>query len=1121
MTFDNSNKHLTTGGCDPFLPNLLDAINNAIKIDITVAFIRNTGLNLIYSALEDAITRNPPAIIRILTGDYLCVTEPKALRRLLLLEELGAENDVANSVEVKVYETTPNKSFHMKAYVFVQQKIDDVEVGCAYIGSSNLSKMALMNGLEWNLRVDSTENQTRFTEIRNKFETLYQDEQAKHLNHLWIDQYHLRYLQNQQKNKFESEVEIDDSTEIPPDPNPIQIEALEALSDTRALGFKRGLVVLATGIGKTWLAAFDAKAMNAKRILFVAHREEILKQAEATFLIFNPDTKIGRYSADHKAIDVDMLFASVQTLGKTKHLDKFDSGYFDYVVVDEFHHAAARTYTKLLAHFQPRFLLGLTATPERTDQADILQLCDDNLVYRCDLFGGINLKLLCYFHYYGIADEEVDYQEVPWRNGKFDPEALVNQLATKARARHAYKKWFELKQTRTLAFCVSRRHADFMSEYFNQQGVNSVSVHSESTVRRTQALDDLKNNKIDVIFSVDLFNEGVDIPPVDTVLMLRPTESKILFLQQLGRGLRLSPETNKSHLVILDFIGNHVSFFKKPEALFPIEPNNSARRDFINDAETGNLLLPDSCFVNYDLKAIEFMRELTKTLIDSQLDIYRCLKESLDRRPTLTEFYMGGGTVTTVRNEYGQWLKLVQSEDDLNELEINVVTAHEHFFHELESTQMTKSFKMILLEAFIELDGFINPVKLKKLADKSFEVLHRKRQLQHDLPEQFKNLDKLDQVMLNRWVTYWKGNPVSAWVGNNRTNGQSFFKLNDDVFEFNEAVEKDDNDTFTVLSQELINYKLSSYESRSTLDKASVLSYKPKLDNVVNIPFFSDLKIACGYFATSSHDSGNIEYYSLPLNYGHLDPTKHFIAVAKGNSMYGGKNPIKDGDYLLLELITSNNAGSISNQTIAIENQDASGDDQYLLRYIQKRTDGGYDLIAKNSDYPIFQANDSMRTFARLKDIVLPLDMALHQDFMREDIPPLFGHEFNPGAWQSGHVSIKGSDDQYLFVTLNKQGKAQEHQYHDYFVDEQNFNWQSQNSASPKIGKGKRIIEHERNGSNVYLFVRKNKLENKKAAPFFYCGKLLYKKHSSEKPMNVEWGLEIQLPKEIFDYFKV
>ena len=416
-------QHLITGGDDPFLPKLLGAINSAIEINITVAFIRESGLFLIFDALMEALERNVK--IRILTGDYLNITDPKALRHLLLLQVAGAE--------VRIFESKGRQSFHMKAYIFTFPDNHTQSCGCSYVGSSNISNSALKQGLEWNLKVMEEENPQRFEEICKKFEEIYSHTSTKRLSNEWIDVYQQKV--NTQPVQLFPDAEEDEQLP-PPEPNAIQNEALNALKQTRFNGYRRGLVVMATGLGKTWLAAFDSLELKSKRVLFVAHREEILDQAEYTFVRIRPDSKVGRYTGTIRELDTDMLFASIQTLGRKHHLEKFARDHFDYIIVDEFHHAAARTYQQLLAHFSPRFLLGLTATPERTDQADILALCDDNLVYRCDMFNGIRSGLLCPFYYYGIADEEVDYQEIPWRNGTFDPDQLLTQLATKARARN-------------------------------------------------------------------------------------------------------------------------------------------------------------------------------------------------------------------------------------------------------------------------------------------------------------------------------------------------------------------------------------------------------------------------------------------------------------------------------------------------------------------------------------------------------------------------------------------------------------------------------------------------------------------------------------------------------------
>ncbi len=669
-------KHLTVGGVDPFLPSLLAAINHADQISITAAFIRLTGLRLIQEALLDALKRG--ATLRIVTGDYLAITDPHALRYLMLLKEAGAQ--------VRVFESGGKQSFHMKAYLFCRSDSGLMKEGCAFIGSSNISNSALKNGLEWNLRVDWAEDQDRFDKIFVEYDKIFNEDRCKDLTHPWIDEYVRRIPEARVFSV--AEPGADEIVKVPI-PHPVQHQALSALTATRDEGFRRGLVVMATGLGKTWLAAFDCKAMGAKRILFVAHREEILEQAEQTFVRIMPDAIVGKYNGKEHELNVDMLFASIQTLGKARHLEKFRKGHFDYVVVDEFHHAAARTYRQLLSHFEPGFLLGLTATPDRTDQSDILHFCDDNLVFNEGLFDGIRAKLLCPFDYRGIGDDTVNYQAISWRNGKFDPNQLLNQLATTSRARHNLEQWRICRQKRTLAFCMSKKHADFMAKYFNRNGEASVSVHSESEIPRNVALEQLRQGEIDVLFSVDLFNEGIDLPSVDTVMMLRPTESKIVFLQQLGRGLRTHPESGKEKLVVLDFIGNHTSFFRKPEALFNTGVTNSARKAFLRQVNEESLPLPAGCFVNYDLKAIELMEMLTATRVDKQLDIYQSLKDSYGRRPSMAEFYNAGGAVETVRHEFGQWLRFVEVQGDLTSAEQSCFEQHYEFLLELEVTKLT------------------------------------------------------------------------------------------------------------------------------------------------------------------------------------------------------------------------------------------------------------------------------------------------------------------------------------------------------------------------------------------------------------------------------------------------
>ena len=928
-------QRLVTGGADHFLPHLSEAFTWATQADLAVAFVKTTGLRLLLPDLASMVDGGAPRRVRVLTSDYLDITDPEALRLLLLLQERGAE--------VRVF-TTQEGSFHLKAYIFARLDQQVLVAGTAFIGSSNISRQALQDGLEWNYRVVYP-GDSGFLEARQRFDELFGHRKTVPLSDAWIEAYEQRRLP-----PARSVAPGSHEQEAPPEPSTVQHEALAALAASREGGYRRGLVVLATGLGKTWLAAFDAVRMGARRILFVAHREEILAQAAATFVRILPRKRVGYYTGRSRDADVDVLCASVQTLARAEHLERFAPQHFDYVVVDEFHHAAAGTYRRLLTHFAPSFMLGLTATPDRTDQSDILSLCDDNLVYSCHLFAGIQAGLLAPFHYHGIQDESVDYREVPWRNGRFDPEQLSNKLATLARARHALREWRSRSQQRTLAFCVSTRHADYMADQFTRAGVAAAAVYAGSTLGRAQALEKLHAGTLQVVFSVDLFNEGVDLPSIDTVMMLRPTESKILFLQQLGRGLRRSE--GKQHLVVLDFIGNHHSFLQKPQALFGVGSTYPALAAFARKVERQALDLPAGCYVNYDLAIINFMKSLDSA--GPQKD-YEALRDVLGRRPTLGQFYRAGSSVQAMRQQAGHWFALVREMGDLTEQESAAAQQFQALLREVEVTAMTRSFKMVLLEALLELDGLRQAVPLDTLAQRSRSVLERRRLLLADLPDDARALAAADPA----WARYWRVNPVNAWTGGNRPLGTAApFKLDGATFTLAQSVPAETVPALATMLQELVNYRLAAYEVRLEPQPAgnNVVPFPTRRRDAVELPYFPNLKIACGHFKTGRTDSE--EHRALPTTYGALDPSRHFIARATGNSMDGGKNPVRDGDYLLLELISPARAGSITGNVVAIERQDESGDNQYLLRVVTKTRDGQYVLKANNPAYEDLLATD-------------------------------------------------------------------------------------------------------------------------------------------------------------------
>lgn len=1086
----DSTDKLVTGGDNPFLPHLCKSISQASEIDFAVAFIKATGLRLLLPDLHDALagqveSNHAPARLRVLTSDYLDVTDPDALRLLLLLQEQGAQ--------VRVYEAT-NSSFHMKAYLFTRHVAAGQVHGTAFIGSSNISRQALQDGLEWNYRIDYP-GDAGFLEARWRFESLFSHPKTVPLSDAWIERYEAR-RQPQLRAVAPGSLE----QEPPPQPTTVQISALAALHETRREGFRRGLVVLATGLGKTWLSAFDAEQVGARRVLFVAHREEILVQAAETFLRIRPKSRVGFFLGQVRDVEVDVLCASVQTLSRSVHLERFSPQHFDYIVIDEFHHAAAATYRRVLNYFAPRFLLGLTATPDRTDQSDILSLCDDNLVFSQDLFAGIACGLLAPFHYYGIYDDSVDYREIPWRSGRFDVEQLSNKLATLARARHALREWRQRGQQRTLAFCISTRHADFMAAQFVQVGVAAAAVYAGSVLSRGDALGQLRDGRLAVIFSVDLFNEGVDLPSIDTVMMLRPTESKILFLQQLGRGLRKAD--GKERLVVLDFIGNHHSFLHKPSALLGVGASYRQLAEFARKVEQQRVQLPDGCYINYDLKLIEFLKSLDSDGIRNE---YEALRQGLGRRPSLSEFYRSGASISRMRQQFGSWFELVDSMGDLDTLESDAALAHRAFLREVEATSMTRSFKMVLLEALQELDGWQHPPTLAELAERSWRVMQRRRPLLADLPDDMRRLVDGSSAA---WQSYWRGNPVAAWIGANRTPSVSaYFAVADQRFSATFSVAVQQLEAFTALIQEVVDYRLAAYEVRRAPEepKDNVIPFRRSATTTAStrseLPYFPNLKIACGHFRTGSADAE--EFRTLGAGHGRLDPARHFIARASGNSMDGGKQPIRDGDFLLLEHVSAGNAGSITGHVVAIERQDEGGDNQYLLRVVTKTSDGNYILKANNPDYRDLPASDEMRTLARLKSVIDPLEMAVGQAWLREEIPALFDEIFNPGNWNTGHVVLKARNAHILLVTLNKQGRAADHRYLDHWIDEHTFHWQSQNSTSPTSKRGREIIEHQKLGISIHLFVREARLAGGTAARFVYFGPVIYRSHSGSEPMSV------------------
>ena len=689
---------------------LVNSLKKAESVDIIVSFLMESGVKMLLGELENALKRG--AKIRILTGNYLGITQPSAL--YLIKQKLGEQ------VDLRFY-NEKNRSFHPKSYMFHFEDYSEL-----YIGSSNISRSALTSGIEWNYRFSSKTDSKNYEKFYHTFEDLFEnhsividDEELKRYSKNWH-----RPAVSKDLERYDSEEESKDTNvRLLYEPRGAQIEALCALENTRAEGARRALVQAATGVGKTYLAAFDSK--NYERVLFVAHREEILNQAAVSFKNVRNSDDYGFFDGEQKCTDKSVIFASVATLGRLEYLNEtyFAPDYFSYVVIDEFHHAINEQYQRIVEYFKPQFLLGLTATPERMDGRNIYEICDYNVPYEISLKEAINKGMLVPFHYYGIFDD-TDYSKLHIVRGRYDEKEL-NETYIGNVHRHdlIYKYYCKYGSKRALGFCCSRVHAEEMAREFCRRGIPSVAVYSnaegEFSEDRSVAIEKLKQGEIKVIFSVDMFNEGVDITSVDMVMFLRPTESPIVFLQQLGRGLRKSK--GKEYLNVLDFIGNYE---KAGRVRFLLTGKSLSETGQYYPADTS--FFPDDCLVDFDLKLIDLFAEMDKKHLkvkDLIRKEYLRVKELLGKRPSRMDLftYMDDevyqmAITHSKDNPFKRYMDFLKEWKELNqEEELFYQGIGREFISLLENTSMSKVYKMPVLMAFYNHGSVLMEVSEKQL----------------------------------------------------------------------------------------------------------------------------------------------------------------------------------------------------------------------------------------------------------------------------------------------------------------------------------------------------------------------------------------------------------------------
>ncbi len=604
---------------------IIQELNRCHSFTFSVAFISAAAIAQLKQHLRDFRGAG-----RIITSDFLSFNQPQAFAELLNLhEEFG--------IDVRRHSAG---GFHPKGYIFERR-----QSVTAMIGSSNLTSHALSQNYELNLKVSAAQG----SDLANQINVLVEDQinLSVPLTREWIDEYALEYLERNSQSKSRTTTVEERLYVNRIEPNSMQQDALLALDFARAENQERGIIISATGTGKTMLSAFDVRSFDPQRLLFIVHREQILDRTiqEYQRVLANPPSDYGKFTGSHKDQDRRFVFATIQTLAQDANLTSFSSDAFDYIIIDEAHRAGADSYQRVINHFHPNFLLGMTATPERTDGFNVFELFHYNVPYEIRLNDALEANMLCPFHYYGIAD-------ITYEDGTTTTDATqLRLLVSPERVRHLVKAIEVYGQAgdtpRGLIFCSRRDEAQTLSKELNNQQLRgkllrTVTLTGEDSIGvREQRVAELEAGLLDYILTVDVFNEGVDIPSLNQVIMLRQTQSAIVFVQQLGRGLRL--DASKEYLVVIDFIGNYANNFMIPIALFGEESlNRESLRERLNETVEGGTI-PGLSSISFDEVSRErILRSISNTKFDSMLNLKIALVAMRNRVgaiPQLWDFY--------------------------------------------------------------------------------------------------------------------------------------------------------------------------------------------------------------------------------------------------------------------------------------------------------------------------------------------------------------------------------------------------------------------------------------------------------------------------------------------------
>lgn len=652
MQEDNTFSFVHNHGLTNFYNNLVENLRACSEFKISVSFVRNSGVNVLKDVLQELADRKVPG--QILASTYLGYTQPKAL------------DDLAKfpNIKLKIYVPTEKDGFHPKGYLFKQTVFDNKEQWTVIIGSSNLSGAALKSNIEWNvlkndLCGENSEPGTFSKSVLEEFDELWNSKYAKDYSDEFILSYRDYLAKQKELQKENIKRGIFSFEEQTIKPNDMQSEAIVKLARLRQTGETKALAIAATGSGKTYMSVFDAIQYKPKKLLFVVHREDILHKAKESFdrICTDTDYSSGYYTGSKKEANVKYLFATRDTL--RNHYTDFSPEEFEYIVIDEAHHATSPSYKAILDYFKPKFLLGLTATPERSDSGDIYSLFDNNIAVEIRLRQALEYGLICPFHYFGLTDVKgIDYSTINPEDENY-LEKISKMLMISKRVDYILEKvdfyGFDGDKAKILGFCATVEHAQYMANEVNKRrgegtavalsGADSVPVR-EHYVKMLE--DD--QNQLQYIFTVDIFNEGIDIPSVNMVLLLRPTDSSIIFIQQLGRGLRKIPD--KDFVTVLDFIGNYQKSFLMAIALYGKQEYDKDSLKVAVDTDFADL--PGGTYIHMDKIAKE---QILRQLDNEKFMSMKYMKESYysfkkvcgGKVPLLTDYLKHDGSVDPMK----------------------------------------------------------------------------------------------------------------------------------------------------------------------------------------------------------------------------------------------------------------------------------------------------------------------------------------------------------------------------------------------------------------------------------------------------------------------------------------